>query len=67
MRLYLIAAPAGIPVIWGLANAKIGACEVTQALPDRDFETFITENFGAQLIHPDHKVETPRFSAVGGT
>jgi hypothetical protein len=32
MRLYLIAAPDGMPIIWGLANPKLGEREVTQAL-----------------------------------
>jgi hypothetical protein len=35
-RLYLIAAPDGMPIIWGLANPKIGEREVTQALLERD-------------------------------
>jgi hypothetical protein len=35
-RLYLIAAPDGMPIIWGLANPKIGEREVTRALLQRD-------------------------------
>ena len=35
-RLYLIAAPDGMPIIWGLANPKIGEREVTQALLERE-------------------------------
>jgi hypothetical protein len=35
-RLYLISTPEGMPVIWGLANPKIGEREVTQALLARD-------------------------------
>lgn len=35
-RLYLISTPDGMPVIWGLANPKIGEREVTQALLRRD-------------------------------
>jgi hypothetical protein len=35
-RLYLISTPEGMPVIWGLANPKIGEREVTQALLERD-------------------------------
>jgi hypothetical protein len=31
-RLYLIATPEGMPVIWALANPKIGEREVTQAM-----------------------------------
>ena len=31
-RLYLVCTPEGMPVIWGLANPKIGEREVTQAL-----------------------------------
>lgn len=35
-RLYLISTPEGMPIIWGLANPKIGEREVTQALLERD-------------------------------
>ena len=35
-RLYLIATAEGMPIIWGLANPKIGEREVTQALLERD-------------------------------
>jgi hypothetical protein len=35
-RLYLIAAPDGMPIIWGLANPKIGEREVTRALLEHD-------------------------------
>ena len=36
LRLYLIAAPDGMPVIWGLARPGIGEREVTAALLGRD-------------------------------
>ena len=36
LRLYLISTPDGMPVIWGLANPKIGEREVTQALLEHD-------------------------------
>lgn len=35
-RLYLITTAEGMPVIWGLANPKIGEREVTQALLERE-------------------------------
>jgi Transposase DDE domain len=35
-RLYLISTPDGMPVIWGLANPKIGEREATQALLEHD-------------------------------
>lgn len=35
-RLYLISTPEGMPVIWGLANPKLGEREVTQALLERE-------------------------------
>jgi len=35
-RLYLIATAEGMPIIWGLANPKVGEREVTQALLQRD-------------------------------
>lgn len=37
-RLYLLAAPDGMPIIWGLANPKIDEREVTRALLARDHE-----------------------------
>lgn len=36
LKLYLVCTPEGMPVIWGLANPKIGEREVTQALLARD-------------------------------
>jgi hypothetical protein len=41
-RLYLIAAPDGMPIIWGLANPRIGEREVTQALLERDHQLIRT-------------------------
>ena len=35
-RLYLVSTPEGMPVIWGLANPKLGEREVTQALLTND-------------------------------
>lgn len=35
-RLYLICTPEGMPIIWGLANPKIGEREVTAALLEHD-------------------------------
>src|SRR3982751_1224275 len=35
-RLYLICTGEGMPIIWGLANPKIGEREVTQALLEHD-------------------------------
>lgn len=35
-RLYLISTAEGMPIIWGLANPKIGERDVTQALLERD-------------------------------
>ena len=35
-RLYLISTPEGMPMIWGLANPKLGEREVTQALLERE-------------------------------
>lgn len=36
LRLYLISTAEGMPIIWGLANPKLGEREVTQALLERD-------------------------------
>ena len=38
LRLYLICTAEGMPIIWGLANPKLGEREVTQALLERDHE-----------------------------
>jgi hypothetical protein len=35
-RLYLISTAEGMPIIWGLANPKLGEREVTRALLERD-------------------------------
>jgi hypothetical protein len=35
-RLYLVSTPEGMPVIWGLANPKLGEREVTEALLRHD-------------------------------
>lgn len=35
-RLYLISTPEGMPILWALANPKIGEREVTQAMLERD-------------------------------
>lgn len=41
-RLYLLCTPEGMPIIWGLANPKIGEREATEAMLRHD----------RQLIHP---------------
>lgn len=85
-RLYLICTPDGMPIIWALANPKIGEREVAQAMLDhdrhlittgqilvgdkgfagREFEDFVTDQLGVQLIRPDRKDEKPRFGKLGG-
>lgn len=85
-RLYLICTPDGMPVIWALADPKIGEREVAQAMlhhdrhlitpgqvivgdkgfAGREFEAFVTDELGAQLIRPDRKDEKPRFGKLGG-
>lgn len=64
-----------MPIIWGLANPKIGEREVTHALLQRDhtlirrgqvivgakrfadheFESFVRDDLGAQLLRPDRR------------
>lgn len=46
LRLYLLCAPDGMPIVWGLANPKIGEREVTEAL-------FRHDN---HLIKPGHVI-----------
>jgi hypothetical protein len=55
-RLYLISTTDGMPVLWALANPKIGEREVTQAMLEQDHH----------LIRPDRKDEKPRFGNFGG-
>lgn len=45
-RLYLLCTPDGMPVIWGLANPKIGEREAAQAMLDHD----------RHLIHPGQRI-----------
>ncbi len=85
-RLYLLCAPDGMPIVWGLANPKIGEREVTESLFRHDqhllrpgqvivadkgfagteFEAFVTNDLGAELIRPDRRDEKPRFGKLGG-
>ena len=85
-RLYLTCTPGEMPIIWGLANPKIGEREAAEAMlrhdrhllqpgqvivgnkgfAGREFESFITDELGAQLIRPDHQDEKPRFGKLGG-
>ena len=85
-RLSLLCTTDGMPIIWGLANPKIGEREVTEELfrqdkhlirpghlivadkgfAGRDFETFIRNELGAELIRADRKDEKPRFGKLGG-
>jgi hypothetical protein len=84
--LYLVGTPERMPVIWGLANPKLGEREVTEALLRRDrllvrdrqviladkgfagreFERFVAEDLGANLVRPDRKDEKPRSGRFGG-
>jgi hypothetical protein len=49
LRLYLICTPAGMPILWALADAKIGEREVVQAMLDRDAH-LIADRVGLLLI-----------------
>lgn len=57
-RLYLISTPEGMPVIWGLANPKLGEREVTQALLEREHRHI----HAGQVIHAQRPTRpgTPR-------
>ena len=85
-RLYLITTAEGMPIVWGLANPKLGEREVVQALLGADvdhqlvragdvilgdkgfagaeFEAFLRDELGAQLIRPDRKDEPARFGKL---
>ncbi len=51
MRLYLVCAPDGMPVIWGLADADLGEREVLAALLDADHHLIRT----SQVDQPDKR------------
>ena len=62
-RLYLIATPEGMPVLWALANPKIGEREVTQAMLERDHH-LIREG---QIILGDKGFAGKEFEAFGSS
>jgi hypothetical protein len=49
LRLYLVCTPAGMPILWALANPKIGEREVLEAMLDRDAD-LIASRKGIILI-----------------
>ena len=49
LRLYLICTPTGMPILWALANPKIGEREVLEAMLDRD-AALIASRKGIVLI-----------------
>lgn len=49
LRLYLVCTPAGLPVLWALADPKIGECEVLEAMIEIDSD-LIAERNGILLI-----------------
>jgi len=49
LRLYLICTPAGMPILWALANPKIGEQEVLEAMLHRDAD-LIASRTGLVLI-----------------
>ena len=87
LRLYLLCAPDGMPIAFGLAPANEPEREVAAALLDRaaraqllhgqeiyitdkgfagaEFEQFIHDALGSQLIRPDRRDEPRRFGALG--
>lgn len=44
LRLYLICTPAGMPILWALANPKFGEREVLEAMLDRDGALIASRN-----------------------
>jgi hypothetical protein len=61
LRLYLICTPTGMPIVWALADAKIGEREVVQAMLDREPE-LLTSRPGLLLI-TDKGFAAKRFEA----
>ena len=49
LRLYLVCAPAGMPILWALANPKIGEREVLSAMLEVDAD-LVAERAGILLI-----------------
>ncbi|MFE9255206.1 transposase, partial [Streptomyces sp. NPDC006879] len=49
LRLYLVCTPAGMPILWALANPKLDEREVLTAMLDREPDT-VTDRPGLLLI-----------------
>jgi len=49
LRLYLVCAPAGMPILWALADPKIGEREVLSAMLEVDAD-LVAERAGSLLI-----------------
>jgi Transposase DDE domain len=61
LRLYLVCTPAGMPILWALADAKIGEREVVTAMLDRDAH-LIADRVGLLLI-TDKGLASKQFEA----
>jgi hypothetical protein len=78
LRLYLVCTPAGMPILWALANAKLGEREVLEAMLE-DASDVVAEHPGilmitdkgfsgkrfAKMLKEDHKIELLRPSRKG--
>ncbi len=65
-RLYLVCTPSGMPILWALANAKLGEREVLAAmLEDKGFGSGPFEKdlagLGIDLLRPSRKREKRRY------
>ena len=49
LRLYLVYIPTGVPILWALAYAKLGECEILAAMLDVDAD-LLAERDGILLI-----------------
>jgi hypothetical protein len=58
LRLYLVCTPAGMPILWALANPKIGEREVLAAMLDHD-TALLADRPGILLISDKGFASTP--------
>jgi hypothetical protein len=59
LRLYLICTPTGLPIMWALADAKLGEREVVQAMLDH--ETHLIDQRPGLLLITDKGFASSRF------
>ena len=60
LRLYLVCTPTGMPIMWALANPKIGEREVLAAMLEADADP-VANRQGIELLRAARKREKQRY------